>query len=92
VEHPSDGEDGDGGQLGNGRAVGRVAVVLVAMIDVSLDVIVGRVVGGLLHAPFGSSALQHVVDLALHILDHLAAIIATAAIRGNEMILVAAIL
>ena len=63
MEHPGDGEDGDGGDLGAADGNGRVALILVAVVDVGLDVVVGRVVVGLLHAARGVAALQDVADL-----------------------------
>jgi len=74
VEHPSDGQDGDGGDLRAADGNGRVALILVAVVDVGLDVVVGRVVVGLLHAALGVAALQDVADLALDVLDHFAAV------------------
>jgi len=85
VQHPGDGEDGDGGDLGGADGNGRVALVLVAVVDVGLDVVVGRVVVGLLHATFGVGALQDVVDFALHVLDHLAAVRVVAFVTRDRL-------
>jgi len=74
VHHPSDDDDGDGGDFGGADTDGRVALVLVAVVDIGLDVVVGRVVVGLLHAAGRLAALQDVVDFALDVLDHLAAV------------------
>lgn len=74
MEHPSESEDRDGGQFGGADADGRIAERRVAMVDVGLDVVVGRVVVELLHATFGLGALHDVADGALHVLDHLAAV------------------
>jgi len=74
VHHPSDGDDGGGGDFGGADTDGRVALVLVAVVDIGLDVVVGRVVVGLLHAAGRLGALQDVVDFALDVLDHLAAV------------------
>jgi len=75
VEHPRERDDDDGGQRRDDVVHRRVAFrLVVAVVNVGLDVVVGRVVVGLVHAALGGSALQDVADCGLDVLDHLAAV------------------
>lgn len=72
MQHPSESDDGDGGDLRSSDVGCGVALFLGAVIDVSLNVVVGGVVFFLFH--WGFSALKDVAHFSLDILDHLAAV------------------
>jgi len=93
VEHPRERDDDDGGQRGDDVVHRRVAFrLVVAVVNVGLDVVVGRVVVGLVHAALGVSALQDVADFRFHVLDHLAAVgVGSRAIDRGEGALIRAI-
>lgn len=79
MQHPSESDDGDGGDLRSSDVGCGVALFLGAVINVSLNV----VVGGVVFFPYqslrgeslrGGSALKDVAHFSLDILDHLAAV------------------
>lgn len=76
MQHPSESDDGDGGDLRSSDVGCGVALFLGAVIDVSLNVVVGGVVFFLivLGIGIGISALKDVAHFSLDILDHLAAV------------------
>lgn len=73
MQHPSESDDGDGGDLRSSDVGCGVALFLGAVIDVSLNVVVGGVVFPF-PFPSGGSALKDVAHFSLDILDHLAAV------------------
>lgn len=74
MQHPSESDDGDGGDLRSSDVGCGVALFLGAVIDVSLNVVVGGVVFWLSKSLRGGSALKDVAHFSLDILDHLAAV------------------
>ena len=66
MQHPGGGNHRKSSyDLGHSQSVGGVAQgLVVAVVHVGLDVVVGRVVVGLLHATFRVAALQHVAGSA----------------------------
>lgn len=76
MQHPSESDDGDGGDLRSSDVGCGVALFLGAVIDVRLNVVVGGVVFFLivLGIGIGISALKDVAHFSLDILDHLAAV------------------
>jgi len=91
MQHPDGGNHRKSSyDLGHSQTVGGVAQgLVVAVVHVGLDVVVGRVVVGLLHATFRVAALQHVAGSALNVLDHFATV--GAALAGLGLADVAAV-